>query len=107
MHEGHAVGHFREPRVVPRALDQLLVELDAEPSRAEFLRRRDHDPAVARAQIDHQVPRLRAGKLQHALYHVARGGDERRPAFALLPAAVKTDQKQKKKCDSQDHCMTP
>jgi len=84
-----------------------MVELDAQPSRAEFLRRRDHDPAVARAKIDDQVSRLRAGKLQHALHHVARGGDERRPAFALLPAAVETDQKQKKNCDSQGHCMTP
>ena len=94
------VSHFREPRVVARLLDQLLVELDAQPSRAEFLRRRDHDPAVAGAEVDDQVSRLRAGKLQHALHHLARGGDERRPAFTLLRTAVKTDQNQEKKRDS-------
>src|SRR5205807_8680978 len=107
VHEGHAVGHYRETRVVARLLEQLLVELDAQPSRAEFLRRRDHDPAIARAEIDDQVSRLRAGKLQHALHHVARGADERRPAFTLLRSAFNTDQSEEKKCDSELHFMTP
>ena len=39
------------------------VELDAQAARAELLRRRDHDAAVARAEVDHQVVGARAGEL--------------------------------------------
>ena len=58
-----ALGDLGAARVVARLLHQPAVELDADAARAELLRRRDHDAAVARAEVDHQVARRGAGEL--------------------------------------------
>jgi hypothetical protein len=77
LHEAHAVGDTSLPRALARLLHQGRVELDPQAARAEVAGRGDDDPAIAGAQIDHQVCGARAGQLEHALDDLVGGGDER------------------------------
>ena len=84
LDEGHALGHVGAARVLARLLHQRAVELDPEAARAELLRRRDHDAAVARAEIHHEVVGSGAGELEHAVHHLIRRGDERNAGERIL-----------------------
>ena len=56
---GIAFGHARR------------IDVDAKRAGAT-LRRRDHDPAVARAQVDQRVARRQRGEIEHRLHHRPR-----------------------------------
>src|SRR4051812_14254683 len=55
LNDAHALGHTGASRVLARELGELLVELDAQATRAVLARRRDDDAAIARAQIRYEV----------------------------------------------------
>src|SRR3989304_4396141 len=71
-------GSMPRARARARLLHRGGGELDARAARAELARRLDHDAAVARAQIDHEIPGPGAGELQHALHALCGRGDEGR-----------------------------
>ena len=57
LDEPHAVGDVRALRVLVGFRDALRIDVDADAARTEVLRRRDHDPAVAGAQVVDDVAR--------------------------------------------------
>jgi hypothetical protein len=70
--------------VLARSAHQLAVELDAQAARAVLARGSDHDPSVARAEVDHEIVGTCARHLEHALDHLGGRGDERRPPLVLV-----------------------
>ena len=82
--ERHSPGHPGTARVLARERHQPRVNLHAEAARAELLRRGDHDAAVARAEVHHEIVLAGAGEREHALDHFVRRGDEGRPLAAVL-----------------------
>ena len=69
-----AVGHAALLRLVVRQPDELGIDVDAEPARLVLLSRREHDDAVARAQIHHEIVRADLRHAQHLVHHDLRGG---------------------------------
>ena len=63
--------------------DQIGVDVDAHAPRAELLRRRDDDPAVAASEVVDDVARADLGQRQHALDDVGRSRDEWRKVSGL------------------------
>jgi hypothetical protein len=53
-------------------LHQLLVDVDAEPARAEYLGGGEDNAAVARAQVDDEILRAHLGEFEHVRHHAGR-----------------------------------
>jgi hypothetical protein len=69
--------HARGLRVPAALRDPLRVDVDADAARAVALRGRDHDAAVAAAEVVDDVAALHLRQLQHRVDDFRRGRHER------------------------------